>query len=882
MTYIVNDTASRVNFTATAGQTEFTIPFEFAAKADLVVYREGELLTLSSSPADNTEYSVTGAASNGTRKITLGSPGASEGDDILVFRDIANERLTNFPNSGPFSIASLNAELNQITMKVKDLHDRLENRTLSLSHTDSPEAMTSLPALALRSGMVLGFDDDGNPHVYTVGELSDQYASVVARMKVVNPMENRFGGVGDGVTNDDDALDAALEVLVVGGGVLQLTNLHRITGSRTITSDYPIAIYCNDPKSSGFVHSGNGDAIILSIPTWGDWAPHVRNVGFWKTGNGTNGCALTLRSETDIGDALAETSGSRKGGTVEGCYIASVEGESGHWEDGIYLHNMPHTNIFNNWISGGGGLTQAKEGYGIKLGHFCNGGTYHQNKIRGFEFGIGTYETEFFDQPARANSTAYVVGDRITVATGSGYLYVFTCEQAGTSAGSEPAAYATAAQNQEITDGTAIFESSGYQSEGLVMFANTISNCDYGICADIRDTEVAWKLSINSIDVAKRGIKLRNLSSCTVVGNSLGWNGGHKDHVDVEIRTDDGLASPTTTADDNAVTVITGNYGFRGGDMTLNVTGVTRGATTVIAYSKGAADRAPADGDRIMPRNLGGTTQINDLPFTVANHSALSSTTGTFEIKDPYTGAAINSSGYGAWTSGGNVQHFSAFLEVAGGQEVLAYGNIFSSRSCELHLWPATQDVFWLDNRPAAAVLNKIISASTSPTSLRFRRLDDVMQMRQTATRTLTSNTSAQAIFNAAAAGAFTLEVGDVVDIDMLVTLSALSSSSSTFSFGLGGTATLSELAVLVLAGKEGSVGDTRFSMMTSASATIVTTASTSTAGVIRVTGSFKCTVAGTVIPQITQSVAAAAVVGIGSYCRLTKQPPVQTYGNVT
>lgn len=56
---------------------------------------------------------------------------------------------------------------------------------------------------------------------------------------------------------------------------------------------------------------------------------------------------------------------------------------------------------------------------------------------------------------ARANSTAYALGATVKVATNAGR--VFFCTTAGTTAASEPAGYATAADGDSVTDGTAVF-----------------------------------------------------------------------------------------------------------------------------------------------------------------------------------------------------------------------------------------------------------------------------------------------------------------------------------------------------------------------------------------------------------------------------------------
>lgn len=62
---------------------------------------------------------------------------------------------------------------------------------------------------------------------------------------------------------------------------------------------------------------------------------------------------------------------------------------------------------------------------------------------------------------ARADNTAYSLGDRILV-TGAGAVYLWQCTTAGTSAGSQPAGYATTGRGSTVTDGTAVFTNYGY------------------------------------------------------------------------------------------------------------------------------------------------------------------------------------------------------------------------------------------------------------------------------------------------------------------------------------------------------------------------------------------------------------------------------------
>jgi len=155
----INDTPNRVRYTATAAQTVFSVPFQFLTAADLKLYQNGTLKTLS------THYTVTGAgASSGT--VTLVS-GAAVSDDILIIRDMPVQRIGDFPISGPFDVESLNTQLDGLTMMVRDLETRSDRRSLRLAETDFPESLGALPAKASRAYRTLGFDADGNPQVGT-------------------------------------------------------------------------------------------------------------------------------------------------------------------------------------------------------------------------------------------------------------------------------------------------------------------------------------------------------------------------------------------------------------------------------------------------------------------------------------------------------------------------------------------------------------------------------------------------------------------------------------------------------------------------------------------------------------------------------------------
>lgn len=153
MAILINDTAPRNQYTATSGQTVFTVSFEFFENADLKVYKNAVLQTIT------THYTVTGAGVTGGGSITLTS-GATAGDIITIVRDIPVKRVTDFPTSGPFNISALNTELDKIVAMVQEREDDI-TRVVQLSEADTSTSLT-LPAAASRASKVLGFDATGN------------------------------------------------------------------------------------------------------------------------------------------------------------------------------------------------------------------------------------------------------------------------------------------------------------------------------------------------------------------------------------------------------------------------------------------------------------------------------------------------------------------------------------------------------------------------------------------------------------------------------------------------------------------------------------------------------------------------------------------------
>ena len=116
MTIATAKNTPRNTYTASAGQTNFTIGFEFFQVEDVKVFKNGTQLTYHADPTTfQIQYKIVGATSTSDEAyefgsggtVILGSTGASANDKIVIIRDITIERTQDFPLVGAFDITAL-------------------------------------------------------------------------------------------------------------------------------------------------------------------------------------------------------------------------------------------------------------------------------------------------------------------------------------------------------------------------------------------------------------------------------------------------------------------------------------------------------------------------------------------------------------------------------------------------------------------------------------------------------------------------------------------------------------------------------------------------------------------------------------------------------
>jgi hypothetical protein len=155
----VLDNTPRDQYTATGGQVAFSYTFEIAAEGDIAVLQNGVLLSLGAGAG---EYAVTGVGSDTGGVVTLVT-GATAGDIITLYRDMALERLTSYTNGGDFLAADVNNDYDRLWLALQQ-NTGVSTRALVAPNTDPTNINMTIPDKATRLGKYLRFNDTtGNP-----------------------------------------------------------------------------------------------------------------------------------------------------------------------------------------------------------------------------------------------------------------------------------------------------------------------------------------------------------------------------------------------------------------------------------------------------------------------------------------------------------------------------------------------------------------------------------------------------------------------------------------------------------------------------------------------------------------------------------------------
>ena len=277
MTINLADNSPRVSYTVSQGatQTTFAVPFEFFDNGDLNVYIDGTLKTIT------THYTVSGGdGSTGT--VSMSVTGGTGGSTVVITRDIALERTTDFPVSGAFNIVALNTELDRLVAVAADLND-LASRGVKLSDFDTGASLT-LPLAADRSNKVLAFNSAGDTLVsQELGTFKGNWAASTAYVErdlvkdtsdgsiyIVNTAHTSSGSLPLDTNTNSSKYDVIFNVDEAIVGSVTASGNFTINGNTTLGNATSDTITATGRFASSLIPSSSGSNFLGSTSlTWG-------------------------------------------------------------------------------------------------------------------------------------------------------------------------------------------------------------------------------------------------------------------------------------------------------------------------------------------------------------------------------------------------------------------------------------------------------------------------------------------------------------------------------------------------------------------------------------------------------------------------------------
>ena len=283
MTINLSDNSPRISYTVAQGatQTTFAVPFEFFDDADLNVYVDGTLKTIT------THYTVSGG-SGSTGSVGISVTGISGGSTVIITRNIALARTTDFPTSGPFDVATLNTELDRFTAQLADQKDQ-NDRSISLADDDAVASMI-LPDKADRIGKTLAFNAstgavEAGPSVAGVTTVSAIAADIAALADIEDgtTATDAISGLAAIKANVTTAAGIAGNITSVAGiasnitaAVANAANINAAPANAQLANDWAVKVNgivdSSDYSSKAWAVGGTGVTDASGAGPAKDWA----------------------------------------------------------------------------------------------------------------------------------------------------------------------------------------------------------------------------------------------------------------------------------------------------------------------------------------------------------------------------------------------------------------------------------------------------------------------------------------------------------------------------------------------------------------------------------------------------------------------------------
>lgn len=245
-TFAINETARRTQFTST-GQTSYAFNFQVNAAAEVEVFKNDTLQTLS------THYSVSLNA-NGTGTISFidnsGSGGTnhtpSNGDIITIIGDLALSRTTTLNTANDITTVNLDTEFDNTVIRqqqIKEITDRSIQlkpstpRTVTGSGTSGPLHFPYDGTVSNNANRIIKYDSNGTSlELGSTTTNIDALAAIASDISTVSGISSNVTSVAGAVSNVNTVASAISNINTVAGLNSEITSVAGV--SSLITADF--------------------------------------------------------------------------------------------------------------------------------------------------------------------------------------------------------------------------------------------------------------------------------------------------------------------------------------------------------------------------------------------------------------------------------------------------------------------------------------------------------------------------------------------------------------------------------------------------------------------------------------------------------------------
>lgn len=392
----ITTTAVDVTYSPDGSTTGFALPFAFADAAHVKVRLNGVVL--------NSGYSITGAGSPSGGALLFDTAPVAGTDTLYAYRQTPLTQQIDAQNNATIFASVLAEGLDLGVLRAQEVSAYLNRVIAEAGDSIGLIGKVSYEALALESGAALvGFITDADGAVYETAEQIFQ-----ERLSLAS-----FGAVGDGVVDDTDAIQAALDASLAKGISLFIPEppvRYVVTSQleilRSVFDDGVFApglrLFGCGPKISKFDNRvADGAMLNVESSTAGKFLFGLDLLGFSieTTTNPVNSTGIRLRSAYNVAIKQVEV----KGLTGDGINITCEAGDA----DASNMVFLEHVRCWNNlrWgldITSGEGSNEISfvtghhvflQGNGVSAGTYppVSGGLRAKNQL--LRIGMSAFTT---------------------------------------------------------------------------------------------------------------------------------------------------------------------------------------------------------------------------------------------------------------------------------------------------------------------------------------------------------------------------------------------------------------------------------------------------------------------------------------------------------